>query len=492
MRFSKFYKDTLNEASIYEERSIGKTFLVPNNIKGEWAKVKGRSFKVLGSEKLNPTFTVLKGGASKMPHLFIQDIKTGEYFWLVTMTQTKLVWADEGGGQKIVGANATRIQEAAVAQVLALAINNKKYSTIKGILELFESETLENIVDLINKSAGNFDTDAGVQETIGYIYGTATWLGSTASSVEAIMKEFKLGKTFVVHRGSTMSNALESKAVNLANKAGAKIGNKKDKWNPSDIWIFKKNSKQYIKAMNSSTVDELNGVIDANLKVKKIKDIAGLSLKKASAKSAAKIKYFNMDDRSMRPSLETDEVKTAIKIKKGISTGTELIDGDNNIKIQFRNTKGGKFTTALTGTVKGKLAQGGSVSINSVWNRLKESTPKYPTKIDYYFDGDAPTKESYEVMQRLIKDAKANAKRLGINSLKGFLWDVKSFKGYEKAIETTLASKKGDKNLAAINIHSKLQGLHLLSVIKADIFAWIYYNASAQTELSPAFVKVGE
>tara|TARA_R110001606_G_scaffold61806_2_gene144268 strand:+ start:71 stop:1543 length:1473 start_codon:yes stop_codon:yes gene_type:complete len=490
MRFNVFYKEVISEATIHRPKYIGDTFLVTDRATGEWKKFLGQSFNIIGNEPTTKSYETLLGKSSGKPNLFVQNLETGLYYLLVRMGDSNLVWARKDGTQEITGANATRIQEAAVAQVLALAINNKKYSTIKGILELFESETLENVVDLVNKSAGNFDTDAGVQETIGYIYEAKTWLGSTASSVEAIMKEFKIGKTFVVHRGSTMSNALDSKAVELANKAGAKIGKQKDKWNPSDIWVFKKNSKQYNKAMNSSTLDELNGVIDANLEVKKIKEIAGLSLKKASAKSPAKIKYFNMD--ASDDEIEPDEVKTAIKIKDGISTGTELIDGDNNIMIQFRNTKGGKFTTALTGTIRGKLAQGGSVSINSVWNRLKESTPKYPTKIDYYFDGDAPTKESYKAMQRLIKDAKANAKRLGINSLKGFLWDVKSFKDYEKAIEATLASKKGDKNLAAVNLHSKLQGLHLLSTIKDDTFAWIYFQASAQTDISPAFVKVGE
>ena len=41
-------------------------------------------------------------------------------------------------------------------------------------------------------------------------------------------------------------------------------------------------------------------------------------------------------------------------------------------------------------------------------------------------------------------------------------------------------------------MYAKQQGLYMLSIIKKDDFPWTYYQASAQTEINPAFVKVGE
>lgn len=490
--FNTITNTNLQETTWWGPDHIGDTLIVKDGAGGILKKYVGMTFTKIDPSDASSEYTELVGGGKGSNESFFVGSDGITYKFVNVGNQGKMMWVAKGGKKTTSGAATTRLQEGATAQFLALAINDRKFALGKNIMELFETNSVDDITDLIAAAQENFITDATPKEVVEFLATNKKWLESTASTVETIMKEFTLKGSDVIHHASNLVKTLESKAVELLISSGAKISrDKKDKWCPADIWVIKKTAPDIKSAINASSIDELNSFVNKNIDKKQIKQFGGISLKQAKLPSA-KIEYFNMDQDATINRITADEVATAINLRDGISKGTQISDTDNHIAIQFRNTKGRKFTTNLSGLIKGKLAQGGSVTINQIWKYLKQPIPKYPTEISYWLNDDStPTEEAYKVYQQHVNDAIANLKRINITNYRGFLWSLKTKKDFDKFVEATIKANKNDLEMVAISLHSKIQGLLLLSKITEETFDYVYNQASARSEISPRFVKIG-
>ena len=253
--------------------------------------------------------------------------------------------------------------------------------------------------------------------------------------------------------------------------------------------VIKKGSSEVAKLLAADSLSEVNDIINRNLEKGKYKDFFGISLKQSTYPKAP-LKYFNMGKSASK--LKSDLISTSEKAKTGFSKSLKLTDTNDNISIEFRPTGGNKLVP-ISGKILGKNAFGGSITISELFKRNKIPLPKLETKQKYYLTpGKASTTAFYNDFKVFINEAMANAKRIGVKKYKGFLFSIKSKAHLDKYIAATLVGNKGNVDSVISALHAKSQALYMLSVIKKDDFEWSYYQASAQTEINPAFVKIGE
>tara|TARA_R110001606_G_scaffold88448_4_gene199245 strand:- start:15132 stop:16604 length:1473 start_codon:yes stop_codon:yes gene_type:complete len=490
MKFISIYQDIISEAiEYYDPKFMGQTLKVKDKLPKKLADIAGKTLLVIDKPATGTKVIELVGSASHAKSAYVID-DSGIVYKLFNQSPAPFSIYSKGGKKVNLGAKAANIHESAICHFLVLALKSK-WSSPEDIMEYISNTNELEIANDLQSGQDRYQTTSVANESALLVKEDSSWAKSTAAICARLLKEFKFSSSTIFHRGSALTDSIDSKGLDLCNKAGAGFGTKKDKWNPSDIWAINKSSKSVKEILNSVSIQELNSILDSNLEVGKYKDIFGISLKK-SGYPKANLKYMNMDNVEFPKGLKADTIETGKNKQKGITKTTDIHDTGNNIQIQLRSSAGNRLTT-ISGIIAGKEAQHGSVTITQLFKHNKVTFPKLSKDPKYYFtDIGESTPQFYSELQKLINEVIMNAKRIGVNKLIGFIFTIKNKADLDKFMISTLQKHKGNTNNATAALYSKLQGLYLASIMKEDTLEVAYYTASAQKTFSPKFVKVGE
>jgi len=500
--FKQMRESVISEATWYDPKYIGKVLEVKpventTSIKlaSYFHQIAGKRFTRINKSHIPDNTNIIQVGSEpntkkyrlgqlgKVNSGYFKGEDDGLYYVFVGLPTAAISEYNVKNGIRLAtGARATALQESSVAQLIALVANSSKFKTAGDLVKFLTDESPEFIVETIKKNQDDYNTTETPEECINYLQAAPHWIKQNALIAVEVTKKFKIGSNHLIHRGSTVSDSLESLGVQLANKVNKTI-KQKDKWNPADIWIENK-SGDINKLMNSKDIYELNELLIKGSTEKSVKTMLGVSLK-AVGKSV-QFSFYNFDSESNSKDLAITSVETA---KKGVAKGIRVKDTKNSIEINFRNSAGNKFVKSLAGIISGKFAQMGSVTTAILFRQLSQTVPTFSTKPDFYLKDGHPTKQSYELYRKYISLANQNLSRLKVKKVFGEIFDLDSFEDFEKIVETALKDNKNEKN-TAIAINSSLIALSLLSVIDEDTFNYAYQYASAQTNESGPFVKV--
>ena len=486
MRFKNIYKELISEATYYDPKYINgeKLFIDGKSVTGEMKQLANTTVQVIPPPKKNvKTIEIL--GTAKKPGFdkptFVQT-EDGLVYKLINVADKpfKVIKKNKAGKKLGYNTDITSVQESAVCHMLALGMKNKN-KDFKSIIEYIDITSKEDIQKDLLSVQDKYDCDSDISNTIIMIKEEKRWKISIAATVAKLFSEFKFKSSSVFHRG-TLDSQIKRHGAILAGVA------KDDKWNPADIWVIKKGSKEVQKFLKADSLSVANDIINDNIGKGTYKEFFGISLKQT--KNPAPLKYFNLEKKQGKK-IAADVAQGGKVPKAGFTKTTTLIDSNDNIVIDFRSTSGSK-ASVISGKIKGKNAFGGSITINALLERNKTFLPNFSKDEKYYFRGKASTDKFYSDFQTQLNDAISNAKRIGIKKLDGFLFKIKTKKELDKYLENTFDSWKGRSDHVAVTMHAKLQGLYLLANISKSDFEWVYYQATAQTEINPVFVKVGE
>ena len=485
--------NSLNEAHYYEPKYMGKQLYInPDQATSGLKHLGGQTITIIEKPKRNAKVIEIIGTAKEPGFdnpVFIQATD-GLIYKLINVAHKpfKVISLNKKTGKKLKYniASKTAVQESAVCHTLALALKNK-LTKPEAILEYFKNTPEDVMAKDFLALQNRYDCDSDVSNTIILVKFEPIWAKSVSATVARIIKEFKIKPASVFHRG-TLDSQIKSHGADLAG-----VGTQPDKWNPADIMIIKKGSKEVKKFLATDNLNDANSIINNNVGKGTYNEILGISLKQ-SVYPKAVLKYFNMSGATK--TVKADTAGTSEKGKKGFTKSTKLIDTKGGIEIDFRSTSGNDLST-ISGKIKGVKALGGSMTVNELFKRNNVPLPKLSKDPSDYFTADnKSTPAFYNIFQTLINDALANVSRIGIKKLKGFLFSIKTKDALDKYLAVTIETKEGNQKnqlrSAMATMYAKQQGLYMLSIIKKDDFPWTYYQASAQTEINPAFVKVGE
>jgi len=504
MRESLLHKDgLLSEATWWEDKYNGKVMEIkpidnPTSVKiaSYFNNVAGRKFVKVAKEDIPANTNIIQVGSEantkkyrlgelgKTNASYFKGEDDGLYYVIVGLPTAAISEFKLNNGKRVAsGAKATDLQESSVAQLIALAANNKKYKNERDLVSFLIDMPEDIIITEIKRYADKYDTTSTVEETIEYLRAVPQWIKQNALIATSFVNDFNINSNYTSHRGSSTSNALESLGVQLAQKVDNSV-KQKDKWNPADIWV-ENNSGNLSDIMNSKTIVEMYESLRKSVNKNKIKAIIGVSLK-AVGKSV-EYSFYNFDSDKALTTVEINNVETA---KKGIAKGIRVKDTKKPLEINFRNSAGSKFVKSLAGIISGKFAQMGSVTNKLLFDRLKETVPVFPHDAKFYFEKDGtPTLKSYELYRKYVEEAKMNLKRIKVNKLSGEIFDIDSFEDYEELTNKTVKDNKTTKG-AAFAINSSLIALSLLSKINQETFNYAYDYASAQLDVSGPFLKI--
>ncbi len=490
MKFINIYKNLLSETvDYYDPKFIGQSIKVKDKVPKKLAAIAGKTLVMIDKPANKSGVVFVAGSAAHAKAGYAKD-EDGVVYELFNIPPQPFTIAAKGGKEVKLGAIGTAVQESAVCHFLALSLKSK-WKSPSEILNYITNTNSTDIVEALQSCQDRYQTTNVANESVSLVKENKSWAESIASTCSRLIKEFRFSSNAIFHRGSTLSNSIDSKGLELCNKAGAGFGNKKDRWNPSDIWVIDSNSKSITKVLNTTSIQELNGILDNNLEVGNYKDLFGISLKKASYPNT-KLKYINMDNTDEPDNIQTNNIETGKSKLKGITKNTDLVDTDNDIKIQLRSAAGNR-TTNISGMISGKKAQHGSITIKNLFKHNKAEVPKLATKPDYYFEEDgSSTDKFYSELQTLINEVIMNSKRIGVKKLIGHIFTIKNKVDLDKFMIATLKKHNNNFEKATATIHSKLQGLYLAAIMKQDTLEVAYYTASAMDSFNPKFVKVGE
>lgn len=490
MKFNLIYESLLSEAiEYYDPKFMGQTLKVKEKVPKKLAQIAGKNLTVIEKPTSMSGVTELVGSAGHAKSAYVVD-DDGVIFKLFNQSPAPFSIAAKDGKKVNLGEKGATIHESAVCHFLALSLK-LGFKSPNDILGFIKKSNELQIAEALNTCQDKYQTSSIANESATLVKEDESWAESISSICARLIREFKFTSSTIFHRKSTLSNSIDSKALELCNKAGAGFGNKKDRWNPSDIWAIERSARSVNEILNSSSIQELNSILDNNLSKGSYKELFGISLKKAGY-AKANLKYMNMDNKEEPKSLETDVIETGKSEIKGITKNTDLVDQDNNIKIQLRSAAGNRATT-ISAIIAGRKAQHGSVTITKLFKHNKATVPKLSKDASYYFEEDGTsTAQFYSEFQKLINEVTMNAKRIKIKKLIGFIFTVKNKVQLDKFMVTTLKNHKGNTKNAMATLYSKLQGLHLAAIMKQDTLEAAYYMASAQSDYNPRFVKVGE
>jgi len=500
--FKQMRESVLNEATWYDPKYIGKVLEVKPventtsvKLASYFHQIAGKRFTRVDKSDIPENTNVIQVGSEpntkkyrlgqlgKVNAGYFKGEDDGLYYVFVGLPTAAISEYNVKNGIRLAtGARATALQESSVAQLIALVANDKQFKDTKVLTEFLTNASPEDIVETIKKFQDDYNTTETPEECINYLQAALHWVKQNSLIAVETVNKFKLNTKHRIHRGSSLSDGLESLATKLANKANSTI-KQKDKWNPADIWIENK-SGDVNKIMNSKDIYELNDLLIKGSTESSVKTMLGISLK-AVGKSA-QFSFYNFDRENSNKDLSITSVETA---KKGVAKGIRVKDAKNSIEINFRNSAGNKFVKSLAGIISGKYAQMGSITTAILFKQLSEQLPTFSTKLSFYFKDGKPTQEAYELYRKYINLAKENLSRLKVKKVFGEIFELDSFEDFENIIKTALKDNKNEKN-TAIAINSSLIALSLLSVIDEDTFNYAYQYASAQTNESGPFVKV--
>ena len=235
-------------------------------------------------------------------------------------------------------------------------------------------------------------------------------------------------------------------------------------WNPSDIWIIRKDKKSEIKNILSQsiqgkpktqTLSELNDILKNLIKKEYL---IGVSLKKVTA-SQARFVYINMKDfllnaDDMDDEYNVDKIEIEYNIyQKGTKEYVEqsqVILDKNTIQIKSNSGSSTKISNLkFESNIKDSGGRGGKAPVDLVetllGNKFKNDYSKYPNTLEKFKEGGVEKK--YQTLFAKIKR-------------KGVKTDIKDETQFSQYIEDLFNSDETkNKNIAII----KLMQLEFLS-----------------------------
>lgn len=196
---------------------------------------------------------------------------------------------------------------------LLIVKNNFDYDNLIDFFNKPESEILEYFLKIYDQ----LTISHSLEFIIRFYKDKKDWLQSgynhAIKIIEEVGKENIVNNNLIFSSGDSFLTKIYNDAKKLTKEEGLQLNN--DKWNPSDIWIYNKNSKIYKQLFNTKfdSIYKLNSLI---LKGYKKKSIYPISLKKSS--TDAPIRYYN------------NKVKNDFKINKvEINLGVSKISNEN-------------------------------------------------------------------------------------------------------------------------------------------------------------------
>ena len=277
--YKDIYKDCYSYMnSLIEDVNSGKDILLTDKRKVKLDKNKIKPFaKLIQQQRGKEVENRLK----RRDDFFVSAKKPIESFYLTNIEKTVY---SKGGGSGA-GSHITKMSECGVCVVLASMVHCGGYNSSKSYL----IPKINSVCDL-----GTSDTKKTIAEVMDWLASSPGWLSSCEKTASAILNAstISINKSHHFHRDSKFMNSiydvfhktikedLDSSAPGLRINA--------NKWNPSDIWISKKNQI-------SASIDSVIGLNNMLIKSFKNSDIIGVSLKKVG--SSANFDVYNLPGR---------------------------------------------------------------------------------------------------------------------------------------------------------------------------------------------------
>ena len=343
------------------------------------------------------------------------------------------------------GADDTRRNESAQALYAAIAFGLKRKITIEDI----------NGVN-VKKFSDKFVIDENVNIILDEL--PDEWIESSLLGANKLYEKFKKGK-YVFHRGS--------KQVDLINDIFSKVKKLEkfrmdiNKWNPSDIWMIRKDFN-FDDLTKEKTILGLNQVIQEKLEEN---ILIGVSLKKIIGNVRISVKNIFRD-------MKTCKYYDGYEYSKKSIDGYILLTGGT--KIQYRSFGAGDGLTGWQGEVKGANANQGKISLGPTNLILKNHGQKtIPTDAAKRVR-EEPDKVFSEISKGLVK--------------------------YARMTKAEINKLKNDPKIYTLKfLYSKLQVTQLLDILenkllkkdkRDQIVEDLYLYASSQSKYSSAYYKL--
>lgn len=194
------------------------------------------------------------------------------------------------------------------------------------------------------------------------IEGDKGWLTAFQAQANALV-EYMRGhntKGYSFFRDDRFTEELYAHAKKLAGF------NKKDAWNPADVWIVDNPNLRIKELLNTTSIGELNDVLREGLKNK---NIIPISLKKT--KSTASVQELNLEAQKKNV-IATDKIYLDLQFdeaKKTFNNNGATIYLNNGAKFACRSSDARRLQFVFEGTMKNSVAQLGKVPKN-ILNQL--------------------------------------------------------------------------------------------------------------------------
>jgi hypothetical protein len=297
-----------------------------------------------------------------------------------------------------------------------------------------------------------------------------SWKMSSYLTAQYAIQKDVIERGMIFHRDDKLMKAIYA-AKNTAFKNNGFKPLPDDKWNPGDIWAEEKGFN--IKELDTSSLEGLNNdILDLYLQQR----LVGISLKKVSRA------VTSVEKNVERPPLTSDHKFSAGRIKS-VSKGEWYTTKSNFVDFQggWMSLSANKAFGSHKVEIKGKGARGGGAS----WGVMQDAAQRV-------YGGKKLPKNS-----DMAKEAKliAAGDKKAVNKFTSMLQKFDKTISSEQVVEELGKMKS---KAAAVWIHGKLGGLHILNLIhqggtKADQFVTQIVNyAGSSTSDSSAYVKLTE
>ena len=359
------------------------------------------------------------------------------------MKRVRLIYKLKGNRGSGGGAEATKLTESAQCLYAAIAFGLNREITAS---------------DITTTNARSFSGKFKVDETTERILSELPdeWVASSLLGANKLYERFNKGD-YVFHRGSEEVDAINNIFSNV--KKIEKFRMDINKWNPSDIWMIRKDFN-FDDLTKEKTILGLNQVIQ-----EKLEDeiLIGVSLKKMVNRASITAKNIFKDMKSC-------------KFYAGYEYSIKSIDAyvllTGGTKIQYRSFGAGDGLTGFQGEVKGAQANQGKISLG-------------PTNMILRNHGvtEIPTNAANRVRKEpllVFKEISAGLKKYG----KASMLQIKMIGNDPKMFTPKF-------------LYSKLQATQLLDILERlkpktrnQIVEDLYLYASRQSKYSSAYYKL--
>lgn len=298
------------------------------------------------------------------------------------------------------------------AEVTALAESLQAYACAT---RQFLKKDLTDISEINDKTIGDAKCDRTLDRCIKGL--DDKWYSSVIKTANQIFVDFpeaKTGNKYTFYRGGNFVDSIYNEWRRM--KVGSGITGD-DKWNPSDIWMAKKDFKLKTKW---PTLTDYNKYIYEEFNKK---NLVGISLKKLDPKSSAHSKIFN----SGKPLTANF---TGIKLSPNMLDSKDIYiqfkSDKSDGQIQLRNFSSRPVPSSWQGEIKGKNAAGGKIGGGVIFQGavdvgVQKNKLSFPTQTPISNAKDQDFKQfatmfkeltnSKEKIQTLIEQAKFGYKK---------------------------------------------------------------------------------